>query len=265
MGLQRYSRRYVMKKLIFGCAIAVGGLVLPQAYANFCYPDQCAPCCDVRGFEGFYVGGNLGVASNTYHRNDFDGFFGSATRSSTPTSYSGISTNVTAGVLAGYDLQCSNMLLGVVGDWSWTNLRRNTTELPDVAAPNYQDRNRVRWFSTIRARAGVTLCDALFYITGGAAVTKINRHHDGTLAADSAFFRECRTRWGWTGGVGSEFMLGCNWSVGAEVLFCQFSEQRRTFTDPSTSDRYSFGASDSLWVGRVTLNYRFGDLCSCFF
>ncbi len=257
-----------MKQFLFGCAVAVGGLILPQASAqDFGYPAQCAPCCDVRGFDGFYVGGNVGVISNTYHRNDFDGFFGGAGEHSVPTSFSGINTNVTAGVLAGYDWQCSNTLLGIVADWNWTNLRRTTTPLSNEApAYAFSHKDRTRWFTTIRARAGVTLCDALFYITGGAAVTKINKT-DQAIESVTVFgsFRDNRTRWGWTAGVGSEFLLGCNWSVGGEVLFCQFSEHKRTFSSPFFTAPFRFGASDSLWVGRITLNYRFGDLCGCFF
>ncbi len=253
-----------MKKLIFGCAIAVGGLVLPQAFADFGYSNQCAPCCDVRGFDGFYVGGNLGVASNFYGRNDLDNFFSSGMGFSAK-GVTDRATNVTVGVLAGYDWQCSNYLLGVVGDWNWTNIRRTLTLAPNEPADDFFYRNRSKWFSTIRARAGVVFCDALIYLTGGGAVIRADNTYHAFDATGGDEFRSNHTRWGWVGGVGTEFMLGCNWSIGAELLLCQFDGYTRTFTDPTVPERFSFNNNDSLVVGRITLNYRFGDLCGCFF
>jgi len=111
-----------MKKFLLGCAVAMFGLI-SSASAQECYPysyDCGTPCCS-NEFNGFYVGGNLGVISNNAHRTDFDGFLFSGV----PTSYSFNNTSFTAGVGVGYDMACSSKLVGLVWDWNWTNNNRS--------------------------------------------------------------------------------------------------------------------------------------------
>jgi hypothetical protein len=67
----------------------------------------------------------------------------------------------------------------------------------------------MRWFGTVRARTGVVLDNVLLYVTGGLAYARFNR--DFTVLENgpppvSAVFSSSRTRWGWTAGVGSEWM-----------------------------------------------------------
>jgi outer membrane immunogenic protein len=243
-----------MKKFLLGCAIAMCGLPISNASAqDLCCPTQCDPCCYGMDFNGLYFGGNLGAFSHTAHRNDEDGFL---------TDNSGWSTNRTsfeAGVQLGYDWQCCNTLFGIVGDWNWVRTRHHVKDDPNGGGLGGH-RSRAQWFSTIRVRAGLAVCDATVYVTGGAAVTRFrNRWDDGVLNT----FNDHHTRWGWTGGAGTEFLLGCNWSLGLEVLFLHFDDHRRTFTRVDGVP-FEFTHSDSSWVGRVLLNYRFGDLCSCF-
>jgi outer membrane immunogenic protein len=237
-----------MKKILLGCAIAMCGLPLSQASAqDYCCQPQCNPCCYESDFNGLYIGGNVGAFTHSAHRNDLDGFLESSSGWSTN------QTSVTAGLQLGYDWQWCNKLVGLVGDWNWVNTKhtnRNNT--------NYFLKNNSDWFSTIRARAGLAVCDALVYITGGAAVTKFNNKWNNIT--DNFHFHDAR--WGWTAGAGTELKLGCNFSLGLEVLFLQFDDNRRTFTSDGT--RYAVSHSDSAWLGRVMLNYRFGDLCSCF-
>lgn len=241
-----------MKKFLLGCAIAVCGLPITQASAqDVCCPTQCNPCCGA-DFSGLYIGGNVGAFTHTAHRNDLTGF------TPGPAGWTANNTNVTAGVQLGYDWQCCNKLVGIVGDWSWVNTRSSiVNETATVVGSGH--RNNSNWFSTIRLRAGLTVADALVYVTGGAAATRFHtRWVDGVDT-----FNSRDTRWGWTGGVGTELKLGCNWSAGLEVLFLQFSNHNHSFTVGATD--FAFSHSDSAWLGRFILNYRFGDLCSCFF
>lgn len=250
-----------MKKLLFVCTTAfvglTSGLSADQFYCNSAPCNPCVPCdpcdpCNDSKFEGFYVGGNLGIFTNTAHRNDYDGF------QEDNSGWSTNNTGFTAGVQVGYDMQfSSNALVGFVADWNWIDVDSSMRIEPNDTGDNQRIRDNFDWFTTIRARAGVTVCDALIYVTGGAAVTEVKTRWND--AADE--FRDSHTRWGWTGGVGTEFLLGCNFSIGAEVLFLQFSEHRRDFT--AGADTYRFGHSDSAYVGRVILNYRFSDLFCC--
>ncbi len=248
-----------MKKFLFVCVAVVGGLTTPLAanYNNYnCCPPQCDPCCSSSDFNGFYVGGNLGIFSHTAHRNDLDGFF------TDNAGWSSIDTSFTAGVQLGYDWQCNSKLAGLVVDWNWVDTNQRIADAPNVTTDNNFQRSRNNWFTTIRARFGVTVCDALVYVTGGAAVTRHDTRFHREGGEETGRFRDQHTRWGWAGGAGVEYMLGCNWSLGAEFLFLQFSNHNRTFTADS-GNRFAFGQSDSAYVGRILLNYRFGDLFNC--
>lgn len=239
-----------MKKLLFGCALAVSGLVMPAANANFGGPMGCDPCCspcDAGSFDGLYVGGNLGVATNHFERNDLNGFLTDFN------TFSFQETNFTAGVQLGYDWQCGNRLAGLVVDWNWVDHDR-TLNTTSAAGGFIEGENN--WFTTIRGRFGLTVCDALIYVTLGGVVSRFETTI-GTTALGSFNDRHCR--WGWAGGVGTEWLLGCNWSLGAEVLVLNYCDHnhREGLLDSVIHD------SDHAWVGRILLNYRFGDLCGC--
>lgn len=244
-----------MKKLICGCAVVICGLLMPQVTAqDVCCPSQYPSNYYGDGgcFDGFYLGGNLGIISHTAHRSDQDNFL------TDNSGWTTIDTDFTAGVQLGYDWLCYNKLFGLVADWNWTNVEEKLKENPNSTSANYVN-SEFDWFSTFRARTGMTICDALIYITGGAA---LGRFHT-TWFDDPDKFKFHDTRWGWTGGVGAEFLAWCNWSVGAELLFLQFSHDESSSTS-SAGSRFTFGHSDSAWIGRVSLNYRFGDLsCWC--
>lgn len=241
-----------MKKLIFGLGIMVAGLTCSVASADYyygggdCCPPTCDPCCG-SDFNGFYFGGNLGVVTNVAYRNDLDGCTTGGTRTFAETDF-------TIGVQLGYDWNCGCSLYGLVVDWNWVNIDHDDHSFSDDRHRNDHD-----WFLTIRGRAGVTVCDCLVYLTAGAALAEF----DTRWRNDTSSFHHDDHRWGWVAGFGVEYLLGCNWSVGADVLFMHFDEDRHSHTDADCSFR--FGHSDSVYVARVLLNYRFGDLfCGCF-
>lgn len=230
-----------MKKLIFGLGIVVAGLTCSVASAQYyggdCCPPVCDPCC-VSDFNGFYFGGNLGVISEVAHLNHIDE---SNTSLNDSRSISHVATDFTIGLQLGYDWQCGCSLFGLVADWNWVNVNHSFFG---------RCRNDDSWFLTIRGRAGVTVCDCLFYLTAGAATADLKARWNNDFFSSNS----CRNAWGWVGGVGVEYLLGCNWSVGADLLFMHFDEKRHTREDQR------FGHSVSFYTARLLLNYRFGDL-----
>jgi opacity protein-like surface antigen len=202
--------------------------------------------CGIQRFSGVYVGGNVGGIAYVPTQEDLDGFF---------TDNSGWTAHdiaVTAGVQVGYDWQSCNKVFGVVADWNWTNAHNNWPDNPNSpSADNFE--SKMRWFSTLRARAGLAVNDALVYITGGLAAARI----DHTLSENGETFSLDKTRWGGVGGVGAEVALGNNLSLNAEVLYMQFAKQSVTFVDQFANTR-TFDFNDSAWVTRVGLNYRWG-------
>ncbi len=59
--------------------------------------------------------------------------------------------------------------------------------------------------------------------------------------------------------MGAEFAFANNWSVTGEVLYMQFKQEHDTFrSSPLIQNRFvSFDSSNSAWVGKVGVNYRF--------
>ncbi len=237
---------FFMKKLFFGLTLAACWISTASAM-DYCCPPQydCDPCCCEYSFNGFYIGGNVGVFSHVARRNDIDGFL------TDNSGWSTLNTDFAGGVQGGYDWQCNNRLVGVVADW---NAVYTGTKLFDNPNGNSDDdflKNDIDWYTTIRARAGLAVCDALVYVTAGAAVANFETRWQDI--PDN--FRHCDTRWGWTGGVGTELFFCRNLTVGAEVLFLHFDDKYKTFRGES-EDFYSFGHNDSLWNARLLVNYR---------
>jgi outer membrane immunogenic protein len=124
------------------------------------------------------------------------------------------------GGTVGYNWQTGPLVLGVEGDLSFADVKGSVLAAP-VTPPCYIEgcTAKLDWFGTGRLRVGYAVGDLLPYITGGAAVGKIKGSVD--LGA-CGFVGVCafdETRWGWTGGGGSEYRFAGNWSAKVEYLF----------------------------------------------
>ncbi|MEZ5315698.1 MAG: outer membrane beta-barrel protein [Chlamydiales bacterium] len=235
-----------MKKLIFGLGIMIAGLTCSVASADYYYGgnDCCPPSNNSSpgsDFDGFYIGGNLGVLTNTSFIDDLNGNATGGSRSFSETDF-------TIGAQLGYDWNYGCGLFGLIVDWDWVNGKEHSRYAEDT----------LNWFLTIRGRTGITVCDCLFYLTAGAAVIDL----DSKITDSTASYTYNRSHWGWVGGIGAEYLLGCNWSIGIDLLSMQFSEKVANIEGAAPLE---IGNSNSIYMGRVLLNYRFGDLfCGCF-
>jgi opacity protein-like surface antigen len=208
------------------------------------------PACGPSHFNGGYVGGNVGAIRRTALARDTDAFFfdnveHTATRG-----------GLSAGVQAGYDWQSCGKVFGVVADANFA--RADTTAQIFPHGGNAGDlqssiRSGMDWFGTVRGRAGVAMDDTLVYLTGGLAVADIGTDLSSQGSRQDNFGGK---RWGWTGGAGAEFALAGNWSVNGEVLYMQFAKDSHTFFVPNRLR--TFESYDSAFIGRVGVNYRFG-------
>ncbi len=233
-----------MLKSILKCTFAVlcfaSSNAVAQDYSSFC-------CCEDNQFNGFYIGGNIGVTSHTAHRNDLDGFL------TDNSGWSTIDTGFVGGIQGGYDWQCGSSVYGLLVDWDGTTIGRTLNDNPNDTVGNFIKDNH-SWLTTIRGRAGLAVSNSLIYVTGGAAVAKIKT----TWNSGGVSFNHNDTRWGWVGGFGTEYALCNNWDIGAEVLYLNFANKNKTFTTST------FGHSDSSASLRFFLNWRFSDLLSSY-
>ena len=139
--------------------------------------------------------------------------------------------------------------------------------LIDPSVPNITGffinlQSRLDAIVTARARTGIALDKMLFYVTGGVAAV----HTETTWTRAGAFGlafndRANETDWrlGWVGGFGTEWAWTDRVSLKSEVLYVDVADHSysRTFGTPIGGTN-KFTNSDSMWVSRVGVNYRFG-------
>lgn len=237
MLLGSHPKAPMKKAAIFIAAVAA--LISTSAWAADMAVKAPPPpaAASVPSWTGFYVGGNIGAALE--HASSTSDFLDPAAppgQRSNPQSNSFSNTRFLGGVQAGYNWQFApKWLIGVEGDWDWTDTANNFCRQTSVLAAACSDNmfgfetisSKTDWLATARGRLGVIWGNWLFYGTGGAAWGRVN----STLTL-SCLVAGCgssttkllasstvgTTRTGWVAGLGAEWMLARNWSVTAEWL-----------------------------------------------
>ena len=239
-------------------------------------------------WTGFYVGGNVGAAwsgrDNCPLLNSIDnhGVYTPETWF-TPNCNSDRSTNFIGGIQAGYNWQFGGWLLGLEGDINW--IGRNNRRGYDYATFDDGGGHVYSWsgnggsntLGTIRARLGVTMDRALFYVTGGVAfrngddnasitVTGYDTDRRPRMMGDNHDHPDVKiyngagngNNTGWALGGGLEYALTENLSTKIEYLHAQFGNGGGVYTSPD-DNCYGFlgDRKNSIDIVRVGLNYRF--------
>jgi outer membrane immunogenic protein len=117
-----------------------------------------------------------------------------------------------AGVLAGYNHQFDNFVIGVEGDWARTN-DIATNEEPGADFAFSMDS-----IATLRARFGLAMDDTMFFATAGGAWAKGNL--DGIIAAVPDNIKG--NHFGWTIGGGVEHAVTDSFRIKLDYLFTKF-------------------------------------------
>ena len=120
-----------------------------------------APVVQPFSWTGFYIGGELGwIETNPKYTTG-------ALLLGTPFAVTSASdkNGLTYGVMAGYNYQVGQLVLGVEGDFSgWTAGKIRYTAITGDFLTAHS-----KWGGSIRGRLGYAVDHALFYMTGGAA------------------------------------------------------------------------------------------------
>jgi outer membrane immunogenic protein len=193
-----------------------------------------------------------------------------------------------AGGQVGCNAQWGMAVLGLEGDWQWTNTATaadaayagfftpGTTVPNSFTTPSHTEHVDVtqRWFATARARVGFTPWErVLVYGTGGIAWANF-QSNTAVAFATSPFFLApyngamhagsvSTNQLGWVAGGGIEWAVTNNWSVKAEYLYLRFDGF--AYPSPLTAAAtpfapgYAWNTSISLreQVVRVGVNYKF--------
>ena len=241
-------------------AVTLAGLTLagPASVEKNVAPAPAPPPCD---WSGFYIGMNLGAATLQSRFTDLDYFEGYDTRQIDDTDF-------TIGGQLGYNWQMGAFVFGVEGDGNWVNTEVHTHTTFGDTGPfeNFQEDNaELNFLGTLRARAGVGIQNALIYVTAGVAYAHGDwqeKYVNEPPSEEVTTWTGDDWRWGWTAGVGAEYMLNCHWTLRLETLYTHLEDdtvpghlQAGEDTDVRNF-RYLF--QDEMWTVRVGVNYKFG-------
>lgn len=237
-----------MKAQILATALLIGTSNLASA-ADPSIPMEEPPVIIWTGiiWTGFYAGINGGGTwtndmSMTYVDLAASGVTNNAYE---PSTVEASASGGLAGVHAGYNWQTApNWVVGIEGDWDWTNLSASATN-PLVRAvdgnvlanDNFSMETDINWLATLRGRLGYTSDNWLFYATGGVALAdmKFNAQvncsgpvNNGATSLCDAPGQQMNSafddiRVGASIGGGVEFKPVANWTFGVQYLYSHFS------------------------------------------
>jgi outer membrane immunogenic protein len=130
---------------------------------------------------------------------------------------------------------------------------------------NINIRSQFDGLATARFRTGIAVDNLLFYATGGIAgghfkTTYTNQFFGIAGQVPGFLFQSTIDEWrfGWVAGFGAEWAFSPNWSLRSEVLYVEFADREKRFLFAPPTTFANFTESDSMWVSRVGLNYKFG-------
>jgi len=237
------------------------------------------PPASSSNWTGFYIGGYAGVgigraSANTSTVFSSTGYF--ATTSVPAVAAAGTQRikprGFAGGGTIGYNHQSGNFVIGAEADFGSLNLKKtvaSTATYPCCAPTNFTVTQSVktRWLFTVRPRVGVTAGKALFYATGGLALTDLNYQalFTDTFATAHENGGFSKTKAGWTGGAGAEFKIGSRWSAKGEYLFTDFRRSSVTSTNltafspsmPFASNTFTHSTDLKVHNVRFGINYHF--------
>jgi outer membrane immunogenic protein len=218
--------------LILAAAVALAFPLAAKAADMRMMPvNRAAPCmgCD---WNGFYAGVSVGAGmststtaeawnwANTIPTGTLIGIGGGPLFTTTaPTPFSATFSNqyhrdgrgILGGLQGGYNWQIGRVVLGIEGDWSWTNQKDTATygaqpvpgifpPLPNfffipATAQGWTTEEKLDWLSTVRGRLGWAQGANLWYVTGGIAWARIENKYtlvsspgnSGLVTASGAF------------------------------------------------------------------------------
>lgn len=264
----------MMKKILLA-SIAAIALTAPAAAADLPARAYKAPppvVAPIYNWTGFYIGANAGYAWGNGDTS-YDplpnpvAFINLA-----PTTVGLSPRGPLAGGQLGYNWQVGTFVGGFEADIQWSDIHANALVSPIIqnngtpfgAGSFLSTTEKIKWFGTVRARAGFTATDTLLlYATGGLAYGDVEYTANtnflpvGTIQYPTAF---SKTKVGWTVGAGAEWAFAPNWSAKFEYLHYDLGNESTIAAplpaNPPFQVGYSWKTSGDL--ARVGINYRWG-------
>ena len=243
--------------LFISVGLALTAAAGPEALPSGKEMKEVAPApVPVCNWSGFYIGLNVGGQFGHSETNDLDEWNITAHHH-----FGYDESGVIAGGQVGYNFQWNWLVLGIEADGGYMNLDGRGVEpgSPDGDSRGETDSD---FFTTIRGRLGLAFGHWLFYGTGGGiGVNYETRFIDDCAVAPCGGglidARKTEFDWGWTGGGGIEYMLGCHWSIRAEYLYFALDNQDFSAVPVGGPPAFHFTGETEGNIIRAALNYKF--------
>lgn len=234
------------KKLSVAVAVCVMSFVAPAWSADLALPPAPYPVkgmpyvAPVYDWSGFYLGAHGGYGLFRGAANDYAG--------------TGATTTVNGngwlgGAQLGYNAQFGNWVMGIEGDWSYTDVRG--TAIPSATL---EQTVRLDWVGTVTGRAGMAWDRTLLYLKGGVAFGNVRSE---ALVPGTVLYVGNDTRTGWTLGGGVEWGWFGNWSVKAEYDYIDLGTRTVTMTSSATGASTTEDSKAAAHMIKLGANYRF--------
>jgi outer membrane immunogenic protein len=206
-------------------------------------------------WSGCYIGVNAG------------GLWGESTFRDEPLGINGFSVHGNRdGFLGGGQIGCdyqapSNWLIGIQGDFSWSNTHERDTISPPPFFLETVD-SKIDWFASATARLGYASGPWLVYGKGGAAWLRNKLHDFGGAFILGFDFSGHATVSGWTLGGGLEYAFAPNWSASLEYDYYGFGAKTVTLSGLAgvgvpVPAAEPFSIKQNFSVIKAGLNYHF--------
>lgn len=215
--------------------------------------------CPAQSWQGAYAGVHGGGVNYTANRTDQDAF---------TSTFATVVQKEWGGLLGGqigYNWTSCNTLWGIEVDGSWASADVTTTSFPILPGIDLNVNSRFDGLVTGRARTGIVMDNLLLYLTGGVAGV-----HTRTIWTQNFFTPPPASlasaeiedwRWGWVVGFGTEWKWSNRVNIRSEALYVDVPDRQNTVNIvPNVGAPFdsNFTRSDSMWIGRLGLNYRLG-------
>jgi outer membrane immunogenic protein len=263
-----------MKRIITAAATAavlLAGTAVGTAADMAVKARPMAPPPVIWSWTGFYIGGHVGAGWGTTESTLTGATItapfirgGSATFPFTLPFSQTSSSGFLGGVQAGANWQTGWAVLGVQGDIAGADIKGTSPCLVILACSTRTD-----WLASVTGRIGAVVLDrGLVYVKGGGAwmdtkhsVTTPN-FGLGTGIPNEIASREI-THFGWTVGLGTEWMITPNWTAFVEYNYYEFDKKNYAFPlnlGPNLPFAVTVNADlrNTLSVAKVGVNYKFG-------
>lgn len=263
-----------MKKFVLA-GVVLAGLGAAAAAADMAAPYQTPPA-PVWSWSGFYLGINAGYSSST------EEFSQTLTMPGVVVLTSPSPTRIEPGGgffggQVGFNWQTGPVVWGVEADWQGAQQSKTVCggQCGNLVIPGFTVVNviggansvyqKVRWFSTGRARLGWAQGGALIYVTGGGAWMGIDTNESISFALtpgvtvinSAASFSD--TKGGYSVGAGVEMRLWAGWTAKVEWVRLDVSGLNHTFLfaapGGSLNTKTNHIRDD---IVRAGLNWKFG-------